>query len=101
MTACSRTSADDNELPLRVIGTEPGQAPRLEFLPYYEIDNHARTVAEGKTDLTFHRLPNSRALRLTGTIAKGAEPELLRLGIDDPAHYAAWRFKSLLEARRR
>ena len=29
----------------------------------------------------------------------GAEPELLRLGIDDPAHYAAWRFEALLEAR--
>ena len=39
------------------------------------------------------------SLRLTGTIAIGAEPELLRLGIDDPAHYAAWRFRALLEAR--
>ena len=39
------------------------------------------------------------SLRLTGTIAMGAEPELLRLGIDDPAHYAAWRLKALLEAR--
>ena len=44
-------------------------------------------------------MPFSRSVRLTGTIAVGAEPELLRLGIDDPAHYAAWRFKDLLEAR--
>jgi D-alanyl-D-alanine carboxypeptidase/D-alanyl-D-alanine-endopeptidase (penicillin-binding protein 4) len=98
-TAISALTLDDNELPLRVIATVPGQAPRLEYLPYFEIDNQARTVAEGKTELAFHRLPGSKAIRLTGTIAAGAEPELLRLGIDDPAHYAAWRLKSLLEAR--
>jgi D-alanyl-D-alanine carboxypeptidase/D-alanyl-D-alanine-endopeptidase (penicillin-binding protein 4) len=44
-------------------------------------------------------MPGSNDLRLTGTIPVGATPELLRLGIDDPAHYAAWRFKTLLEAR--
>ncbi|MBA2772139.1 MAG: D-alanyl-D-alanine carboxypeptidase/D-alanyl-D-alanine-endopeptidase, partial [Sphingomonas sp.] len=36
---------------------------------------------------------------LTGTISVDAEPQLLRLGIDDPAHYAAWRFKQMLQAR--
>ena len=99
-TGISALTLDDNELPVRVIATEPGQPPRLEVLPYYEIDNRAQTVAEGKTDLEFYRMPNSRSMRLTGTIAAGAKPELLRLGIDDPAHYAAWRLKSLLEARR-
>lgn len=98
-TATSALTLDDNELPLRVIATTPGQPPRLEVMPYYQIDNQAQTVAEGETDLEFHRMPNSISVRLTGTIAVGAEPELLRLGIDDPAHYAAWRFKSLLEAR--
>ncbi|HEU5284875.1 MAG TPA: D-alanyl-D-alanine carboxypeptidase/D-alanyl-D-alanine-endopeptidase, partial [Sphingomicrobium sp.] len=29
----------------------------------------------------------------------GAEPELLELGIDDPAHFAAWRLRSLLLER--
>ncbi|HEY0629512.1 MAG TPA: D-alanyl-D-alanine carboxypeptidase/D-alanyl-D-alanine-endopeptidase, partial [Sphingomicrobium sp.] len=80
--------------------TTPGQPPRLEHLPYYEIDNQARTVAEGKTELEFFRMPFSRSVRLTGTIKAGDEPELLKLGIDDPAHYAAWRLKSLLEARK-
>jgi D-alanyl-D-alanine carboxypeptidase/D-alanyl-D-alanine-endopeptidase (penicillin-binding protein 4) len=98
-TGISALTLDDNELPLRVIATAVGQAPRLESLPYYDIDNRAQTVAEGKTDLEFHRMPFSRSVRLTGTIAAGAAPELLRLGIDDPAHYSAWRFKSLLEAR--
>jgi D-alanyl-D-alanine carboxypeptidase/D-alanyl-D-alanine-endopeptidase (penicillin-binding protein 4) len=69
-------------------------------MPYYEIDNRAVTVAAGgPTALEFDRLPGERLLRLTGTIAAGVQPELLRAGIDDPAHYAAWRLKSLLEAR--
>jgi serine-type D-Ala-D-Ala carboxypeptidase/endopeptidase (penicillin-binding protein 4) len=38
-------------------------------------------------------------LRVTGTIGVDATPDPLRLGIDDPAHYAAWRFRRLLEAR--
>jgi D-alanyl-D-alanine carboxypeptidase/D-alanyl-D-alanine-endopeptidase (penicillin-binding protein 4) len=38
-------------------------------------------------------------LRLTGTIALGAVPDTERVGIDDPAHYAAWRLRELLRAR--
>jgi D-alanyl-D-alanine carboxypeptidase/D-alanyl-D-alanine-endopeptidase (penicillin-binding protein 4) len=99
-TATSALTLDDNELPMRVVPAAAGQPPRLELLPYYEIDNRAVTVAAaGPAALEFDRLPGSRLVRLTGTIAAGAEPELLRLGIDDPADYAAWRLKSLLEAR--
>jgi D-alanyl-D-alanine carboxypeptidase/D-alanyl-D-alanine-endopeptidase (penicillin-binding protein 4) len=98
-TAASALSLDDNELPIRVAPTVPGSPPHLEMLPYYSVDNRAVTVAAGSTALEFDRLPGSRSVRLTGTIAAGAEPGLLRLGIDDPAHYAAWRFKALLEAR--
>jgi D-alanyl-D-alanine carboxypeptidase/D-alanyl-D-alanine-endopeptidase (penicillin-binding protein 4) len=98
-TAMSALSLDDNELPIRVLPAAPGQPPRLDMLPYYSVDNRAVTVGTGATALSFDRLPASRTVRLTGTIAAGAEPELLRLGIDDPAHYAAWRFKALLEAR--
>jgi len=98
-TATSALSLDDNELPMRVSPATLGQPPRLELLPYYTVDNRAVTVAAGPTALEFDRLPGTRLLRLTGTIAAGAEPELLRLGIDDPAHYAAWRFRSLLEDR--
>lgn len=99
-TAASALSLDDNELVLSVVPAEPGRPPRLELLPYYSVDNRAVTVAAGgETELAFDRLPGSRSVRLTGTIAAGAAPERLRLGIDDPAHYAAWRFKALLEAR--
>ena len=98
-TAISALTLDDNELLLRVSPGAPGQPPSLDFQPYYTIDNRAKTVAAGATSLSFDRLPGSAHVRLTGTIVAGADPELLRLGIDDPAHYAAWRFKSLLEAR--
>jgi len=98
-TAVSALSLDDNELHLRVAPTSPGRPPRLDLLPYYTVDNRAVTIADGATSLAFDRLPGNGVLRLTGTIAMGAEPELLRLGIDDPAHYAAWRLKALLEAR--
>jgi D-alanyl-D-alanine carboxypeptidase/D-alanyl-D-alanine-endopeptidase (penicillin-binding protein 4) len=98
-TATSALSLDDNELPLRVSATSAGKAPNIESLSYYIIDNRAVTVASGATALSVDRLPNSREVRLSGTIAAGAEPETLRLAIDDPAHFAAWRFKSLLEAR--
>ena len=98
-TAASALSLDDNELRLLVRPGAPGAAPTLELLPYYEVDNRAVTIAAGPTSLAFDRVPGERLVRLTGTIAAGAEPELLRLGIDDPAHYGAWRLKGLLEAR--
>jgi D-alanyl-D-alanine carboxypeptidase/D-alanyl-D-alanine-endopeptidase (penicillin-binding protein 4) len=98
-TGISALTIDDNELALRVFPAAGGQKPRLEHLLYYEIDNRAVTTAAGATNLSSERMPGSRLVRLTGTIAAGAEPELLRLGIDDPAHFAAWRFRQLLEAR--
>ena len=99
-TAISALTLDDNELKLRVVPTRVGQPPRLELLPYYTVENKARTVAGTETELAFERLPGSRILRLTGTVAADAEPETLSLGIDDPAHYAAWRLAALLRARR-
>ncbi|HEX8215790.1 MAG TPA: D-alanyl-D-alanine carboxypeptidase/D-alanyl-D-alanine-endopeptidase [Allosphingosinicella sp.] len=98
-TATSALSLDDNELPMRVAPAMTGQPPRLDLIPYYTVENHAVTSAAGATKLEFDRLPGSNVVRLTGTIAAGAEPELLRLAIDDPAHYAAWRLKALLQAR--
>ncbi|MEA3011694.1 MAG: hypothetical protein QOD42_239 [Sphingomonadales bacterium] len=98
-TAISALSLDDNELPLRVTPTAPGRPPAVDLPAYFTVDNHAMTVAAGATNLDFERMPGSTIVRLTGTIATGAEPELLRLGLDDPAHYAAWRLRALLEAR--
>jgi D-alanyl-D-alanine carboxypeptidase/D-alanyl-D-alanine-endopeptidase (penicillin-binding protein 4) len=98
-TAASALTLDNNTLSLNVTATQPGQAPLVESIGYYEVENRAWTVSAGETKLTYDRLPGSRSVRLTGTIASGAEPKALKLGIDDPADYAAWRLKSLLEAR--
>lgn len=98
-TAISALTLDDNELAVRVSPGAVGGPPRLDLLPYYGIVNRAVTVADGPTRLDFDRLPGSRIVHLTGTIAAGAGPALLRLAIDDPAYYAAWRLRTMLEAR--
>ncbi|HEX8643874.1 MAG TPA: D-alanyl-D-alanine carboxypeptidase/D-alanyl-D-alanine-endopeptidase [Allosphingosinicella sp.] len=98
-TAVSALTLDDNVIALRVSPGAVGRPPALTMLPYFSVDNRAATVGQGPTDLRAVRLPGGRRVRLTGTIAAGAGPEELRLGIDDPAEYAAWRFKSLLEER--
>lgn len=98
-TAISALTVDDNELPLRVTPGAAGQPPGIDIEPYFTVDNKAMTIAQGDTDLSFERLPGGTVIRLTGTIAVGDEPEILELGIDDPAHFSAWRFKRMLEAR--
>jgi D-alanyl-D-alanine carboxypeptidase/D-alanyl-D-alanine-endopeptidase (penicillin-binding protein 4) len=98
-TGISALTLDDNELALRVVPGAAGQPPGVEGPAYYRLDNRALTVAAGASGLDIDRLPGSDLLRLTGTLAAGAASETLRLGIDDPADYAAWRLKALLEAR--
>ena len=99
-TGVSALTLDDNRVVLRITPTAPSKAPKLELgAPYYDVDNQAVTVATGKTELEVTRLPFERTVRLLGTIVAGTEPAIENLGIDDPAHYAAWRLKTLLEAR--
>ena len=98
-TGISALTLDDNELPMTVTPAKPGQPPTVDLISYYAVDNRAVTVAGGDTELNFDRAPNGTILRLTGTIAVGSPPQHLRLGIDDPAYYAAWIFKRMLAAR--
>ncbi len=98
-TATSALTLDHNELALRVSPSEPGRAPTIAIANYLAVDNRAVTTSAGETDLSVERLPGSSIVHLTGTIPAGAKTELIRLGIDDPAHYAAWRFKAMLEER--
>jgi D-alanyl-D-alanine carboxypeptidase/D-alanyl-D-alanine-endopeptidase (penicillin-binding protein 4) len=99
-TAISALTLDDNELLLTVTPGAAGQPPQVAGLPYYTIDNRVVTGAPGsRSNLDYDRLPFERRIRLTGTIAADAPPRVVRLGIDDPAAYAAWRLAALLEAR--
>lgn len=99
-TGVSALTLDDNELPVTVTpAASSGAAPVIAVAPYYTVENAAMTVAGGATAIGFDRAPNGRVLRITGTIALGAKPLRERIGIDDPADYAAWTFRTLLRAR--
>jgi serine-type D-Ala-D-Ala carboxypeptidase/endopeptidase (penicillin-binding protein 4) len=99
-TGIAALSLDSNQLPLVATAGEIGKPPRVTSSTYFEIDNRATTVASGPTTLDVERLPFERRVRLTGQIAVGAPPETIWLGIDDPAHYAAWRLSQMLTERR-
>jgi len=98
-TATSALTLDDNELAMTVAPSAIGSAPRLDLSTYYSVDNRAVTVAGDGVNLDYSREPNGLVVRLIGTIGAAAKPEVLHMGIDDPARYAAWRLKALLEAR--
>jgi D-alanyl-D-alanine carboxypeptidase/D-alanyl-D-alanine-endopeptidase (penicillin-binding protein 4) len=98
-TNISALTLDDNEVAMTVTPGAVGGAPTLDLPAYYSVDNRAVTVAGDKVELVYDRAPNGYVVRLLGTIGVAARPEIFRMGIDDPARYAAWRFKALLEAR--
>lgn len=98
-TGISALTLDDNELVVTVTPGKPGGAPSAALPAYYTVDDRVTTVPGSKSDIGFDRAPNGYELRLTGTIGADAKPERLRVGIDDPARYAAWRLAELLRAR--
>ncbi len=98
-TGISALTIDDNELPLMVTPGAAGAAPKVEGLAYYTIENRATTVPGSENKLDYWRDPASTLVRVMGSIGAEAPPQRLRLGIDDPAYYAAWRLRTMLEAR--
>jgi serine-type D-Ala-D-Ala carboxypeptidase/endopeptidase (penicillin-binding protein 4) len=91
-TGISALTIDDNELVVTV--TKAG----VDALPYYRIDDRVARVDGGKSDIGYDRMPDEDVLTLSGRLT-GSEPEVVRVGIDDPAHFAAWRLRDLLRAR--
>ncbi len=98
-TGISALTLDDNELAAMVAPGAMGEAPKVEGLVYYTLDNRALTVPGSEARLDHWRDPMSMTVRITGTIGAQAPAERLRFGIDDPAHYAAWRLGEMLKAR--
>lgn len=98
-TAVSALVIDDNALPLLVKPTKPGKPADVIVSPYYTVRNETRTIAVGVTEIGFERLPLSRELRVFGTIRSDAGGWTDRLGIDDPADFAAWSLREGLTAR--
>ncbi len=100
-TGIAALSLDSNELPLTVMASNTGMPPNIGFTAgYFTIDNRATTIARGPTTIDVKRLPFERRVIVFGQIAVDAAPEKIALGIDDPAHYAAWRLAALLRDRR-
>ena len=97
-TGTSALTLDDNELVTKIAPGVVGAAASVA-VGYFDIDNQVTTVPGKAEAIAAVRAPGSRTLRLTGTIGAEAAQVTLRFGIDDPAHYAAWRFRDLLRAR--
>lgn len=98
-TGIAALSVDDNEIAATVTPGAPGAAPAVALPAYYRLDNRARTGAGTGETLAYDRAPNSRVLVVTGTIGTGQSPVSWKLGVDDPADYAAWRLAEMLRAR--
>ena len=98
-TGISALTLDDNELAVTVTPGRPGAAPSVALPAYYTVDDRVTTVPGNRSEIGVDRAPNGYVLRLTGTIGADARPDRLRVGIDDPARYAAWRFAEMLRAR--
>ncbi|MDR6116213.1 MULTISPECIES: D-alanyl-D-alanine carboxypeptidase/D-alanyl-D-alanine-endopeptidase [unclassified Sphingomonas] len=98
-TGISALTLDDNVTILTVSPTAPGEPLQVVGDGYYRIENAATTGEAGSGNaLSVQRMPGSDLLRVTGSLAAGATPVVLKLGVDDPAHRAAWRFAQLLRA---
>ena len=99
-TAASALSLDANELSVRVTANPAGGPPLIAAPPYLIVNNEAWTVPTGApTTLQLEHRVNSREFRLYGTIAVGASEWSARVGIDDPADYAATVFTLMLRDR--
>ena len=103
-TAASALSLDNNELTVRVRPGPAGSPPTIVASGYITITNEAMTpeatdAAQETGKLTLDHTPNSRNFRLYGYLPAGAAEWQERIGVDDPAEYAAWRLAQLLVAR--
>ncbi|WP_010186913.1 D-alanyl-D-alanine carboxypeptidase/D-alanyl-D-alanine endopeptidase [Sphingomonas sp. PAMC 26605] len=97
-TAVSALTIDDNVAELAVTSGAIGTPPGIGSDGYYRIENRAITVPGARSSLEVTRLPGSDILQITGSLGSSATPRPLFVGIDDPAHRAAWRLIRLLRA---
>lgn len=98
-TGISALTINDNEVVATVTPSRAGQPPKIAIPSYYQVDNRAVTLANGPTRLNYDRMPDGYVLRVTGTINITAAPLHWRLGVDDPARYAAWLLRRMLRER--
>ena len=103
-TAASALSLDSNELTVRVLPGATGSPPTIVASGYVNITNEAMTLeaadaAQAPGKLVLEHTPNSRNFRLYGYLPANAAEWQERIGVDDPADYAAWQLAQLLKQR--
>ncbi|MEM8985224.1 MAG: D-alanyl-D-alanine carboxypeptidase/D-alanyl-D-alanine-endopeptidase [Pseudomonadota bacterium] len=104
-TSISAIAVNDNILSLRVSPARAaGTSVRASWADagqsYFALKNGAKTgEATRRKALRLERRIGERTARLYGELPIGSKPMTLDLGVDDPAHFAAWTFKRALEAK--
>ena len=69
-------------------------------VPYYTVNSQVDVTAAGTgSHVNVERLPGSRVLRVYGSMAVDAEPDVEHVSIDDPALYAAMALRQMLVER--
>jgi D-alanyl-D-alanine carboxypeptidase/D-alanyl-D-alanine-endopeptidase (penicillin-binding protein 4) len=69
-------------------------------VPYYTLEVAVTTGApKSEGSVQMERAPGSNVLRVYGSIAVDAQPDVEEVAIQDPAEYAAVAFKAMLAAR--
>jgi serine-type D-Ala-D-Ala carboxypeptidase/endopeptidase (penicillin-binding protein 4) len=94
-------SIDNNQLTLIVKPGQPATVQLEQNIPYYTIEAQVEMVAAGAhaQGVQIERLPGSRVIRVYGSMAADAHPDIEELAIADPAEYAAMALRAMLEQR--
>ena len=101
----SALTINDNQIKLTVTpGASAGEAAKVTLdpaVPYYTVDATGLStgIAKGSSHIEVERAMGSKVLRIYGSIAASAPPDVEEVAIEDPAQYAATALKSMLEAR--
>ena len=82
-TGISALTLDDNALTASVAPGAIGAPATVRAAGYYRIDNRIVTVPGKAQAMVADRAPNSRLVRLTGTIGVEAAPATLHFSVDD------------------
>lgn len=97
--AVSALTLDDNQTTVRIAPGDVGTPLRIEAPGLFGLDNRTSTVAQGSGAVLLDRAPFDRTLHLRGALPAGGDAITRSVGLDDPAEWAAWRFREMLEAR--
>jgi D-alanyl-D-alanine carboxypeptidase/D-alanyl-D-alanine-endopeptidase (penicillin-binding protein 4) len=97
----SALSVDNNQLTLIVKPGQPATVQIEQNVPYYTVESQVQTLPAGAhaEGVQIERLPGSRVIRVYGSIAADAHPDVEELAIADPADYAAMALRAMLEQR--